>query len=49
MTNIISEKIKNIELLAPAGSFEKLITAIHFGAPGEKANIPSVAGRMDVF
>lgn len=36
MTNIISKKTQksasNIELLAPAGNMEKLITAIHFGA-----------------
>lgn len=28
----IQKKAKNVELLAPAGSMEKLITAIHFGA-----------------
>ena len=32
MTDIISEKKNKIELLAPAGSMEKLQTAFHFGA-----------------
>ncbi|MCM1195295.1 MAG: collagenase-like protease, partial [Firmicutes bacterium] len=32
MTNIIRKNIKKVELLAPAGNFEKLVTAIHFGA-----------------
>ena len=32
MTNQTSQKVKNVELLAPAGSMEKLVTAFHFGA-----------------
>ena len=52
MTNIISQKTSKIELLAPAGSMEKLITAIHFGAnavylAGKRYGLRAYADNFD--
>lgn len=56
MTHIISEntrkKAKNIELLAPAGNMEKMITAIHFGAnavylAGKRYGLRAYADNFD--
>lgn len=47
-----TEKIKLPELLAPAGSFEKLVTAIHYGADavylaGKQLSLRARAGNFD--
>lgn len=56
MSNIISKNTqnlaKNVELLAPAGSMEKLITAIHFGAnavylAGKRYGLRAYADNFD--
>ena len=56
MTNIISQNTRNlaksVELLAPAGNMEKLITAIHFGAnavylSGKKYGLRAYADNFD--
>lgn len=56
MTHIISKNTqklaKNVELLAPAGSMEKLITAIHFGAnavylAGKRYGLRAYADNFD--
>ena len=56
MTHIISKNTQklaqNVELLAPAGSMEKLITAIHFGAnavylAGKRYGLRAYADNFD--
>lgn len=56
MTHLISKNTqkpaKNVELLAPAGSMEKLITAIHFGAnavylAGKRYGLRAYADNFD--
>lgn len=52
MTDIISKKVKNCELLAPAGNMEKLITAFHFGADavylsGKRYGLRAFADNFD--
>ena len=44
--------MKKIELLAPAGDFERLVTAIHFGADavyfaGKKFGLRAFASNFD--
>ena len=46
------KKEKIMELLAPAGNFEKLVTAVHFGADavyfsGKKLGLRAFAGNFD--